>query len=138
MLEGGLNKPRIVRLRAEDSLAKNFPFPRCPEEVSDAINIFLPAQRKATVAVNSLRHDTIWPVGYTYARTKFLGKKFSTTRSYLETLKQSATTNRLVRAAPFESETSSFHIRMRLGRNGKYMRQASRETSRGSWTIQLN
>ena len=126
-------------LRAGDSLAKNFSFPRCPEEVSDAINVFLPAQRKTTVAVDSLRHDTNWPVGYTYAfLAKFLGKKFSTTRSYLENLKQSATTNRLVQAAPFESETSLFHIRMRLGRNGKYMRQASRETSRGSRTIQLN
>jgi hypothetical protein len=120
-------------------LAKNFPFPRCPEEVSDAINVFLPAQRKTTVAVDSLRHGTNWPVGYAYAfLAKFLGKKFSTTRSYLENLKQSATTNRLVQAAPFESETSPFHIRMRLGRNGKYMRQASRETSRGSRTIQLN
>jgi hypothetical protein len=126
-------------LRAEDPLAKDFPFPRCPEEISDAINVFLPARRNTTVAIDSLGHDTNWPVGYTYDfLAKFLGKKFSTTRSYLENLKQSATTNRLVRAAPFESETSPFHIRMRLSRNRKYMRQASRETSRGSRTIQLN
>ncbi|MGB7282584.1 MAG: hypothetical protein WBE13_10010 [Candidatus Acidiferrum sp.] len=120
-------------------MAKNFPFPRCPEEVSDAINVFLPAWPKTTVVIDSLGHDTNWPVGYNYAfLAKFLGKKFSTTRSYLENLKKSATTNRLVRAAPFESETGPFHIRMRPGRNGKYMRQASRETSRGSRTIQLN
>jgi hypothetical protein len=128
-----------VGLRAGDSLAKNFPFPRCPEQVSDAISVFLPAQRKTTVAVDSLRDDTDWPVGYTYAfLAKFLGKKFSTTRSYVENLKQSATTYRLVHAAPFESETSPFHILMRIGRSGKYTRQASRETSRSSRTIQLN
>jgi hypothetical protein len=126
-------------LRAEDPLARNFPFPRCPEEISDAINVFLPARRKTTVAIDSLGRDTNWPAGHTYAfLAKFLGKKFSTTRSYLENLKQSTTTNRLVRAAPFESETSPFDIRMRFARNGKYMRQASRETSRGSRTIQLN
>jgi hypothetical protein len=120
-------------------LVKNFPFPRCPEEVSDAIKVFLPAQRKTTVAVDSLGHDTNWPVGYTYGfLAKFLGKKFSAIRSYLEHLRQSATTNYLERAAPFESETNPSHIRMRLGRNEKYMRQASRETSRDSRTIQLN
>ena len=138
-LEGGLNKSSDSGTQSGDSLAKNFPFPRCPEEVSDAINVFLPARWKTTVAVDSLRHATNWPDAYTYAfLAKFLGKKFSTTRSYLENLKQSATTNRLVRAALFESETSPFHIRMRLARNGKYMRQASRETSRGSRTIELN
>src|ERR1700676_1398468 len=138
-LEGGLNKSSDSGTQSGDSLAKNFPFPRCPEEVSDAINVFLPARRKTTVAVDSLRHDTNWPDAYTYAfLAKFLGKKFSTTRSYLENLKQSATTNRLVRAALFESETSPFHIRMRLARNGKYMRQARRETPRGSEPIEPN
>jgi hypothetical protein len=128
-----------VGLRSEDSLATKFPFRRCPEEVSDLINVFPPPWRKTTVVIDSLGHDTNWPFGYNHALlAKSLGKKFATARNYLENLKQSATTNRLVRAAPFESETGPFHIRMRLGLNGKHMRQASRETSRGPRTIQLN